>query len=89
MSLHYDLFVLGQLVFTFVAGGGIGLVRWYCLPEATRGHLVWSMLRWSGLLLGVALLRAVFSMAWGQFWYDAQYLGSLSPNPFVFDIGRS
>ncbi len=69
MSLHWELFVFGHLVFTFMAGGVIGLVRWYYLPKATRGHPVRSMLRWIGLLLGIVLLRAVFSMAWGQFWF--------------------
>ena len=69
MSLHYEITVLGQLVFTLIVGGAIGLGRWLYLPEAIRGHPVGSMLRWIGLLLGIALLRAVFSMAWGQFWF--------------------
>ena len=56
---------LGDLMFALLAGGAIGLFSWRRRPEAARGHLVSSMLRWMGIVFGLLVLRGIMGLA---FW---------------------
>ena len=56
---------LGDLIFALLAGGAIGLFSWRRRPEAARGHLVSSMLRWMGIVFGLLVLRGIMGLA---FW---------------------
>ncbi len=61
--------LLGHMVIGLVVGSVIGLVRWAVRPEGIRGHPVGSMLRWSGIVIGLYLLRGFFGIFWSWFWF--------------------
>ena len=63
------IMLLGGVVFSVVVGGVIGLLLWVSRPEATRGHPVGLVLRWIGILVGLFVLRLVFSVPWNWFWF--------------------
>lgn len=80
---------VAHLFLGFVFGSVIGLALWLRRRRDLRGNPAGSMLRWSGLVIGIYFLRGVFDLLLFMFylywaWLVASPRGAI---PSVLDMG--